>query len=397
VSIFQRHAILSLLTLALGTTALPTAAVATNQPARPVLVGSTLEVVAEGLDTPRGLMYDAGAHRVLVAEAGEGGPSQPDGGTCGQSEGGGLWCYGPTGAVFQYSERRRSAHRIIEGLPSIAVYDDTGAVRQSVSGFHDLSVDRRGHLRVVFGLVGDPRFRSGLGSGATALGQLSRLHGRSGRLTPEADLARYEQQHNPDPLSADANPYGMASSPDGTAVVDASGNDLLLVRPDGTIELLAVLPTRVPAANPQDMVEPVPTTVTVGPDGAFYVGELTGFPYYKGEATVWRVVPGRAPTVYADGFTNIVDITFDEHGRLIVLEIAKEGLFADNPGHSGDTVTGRLVRVDGNGSQTDLATNGLENPGGVAYAGHGVFYVTNRTMGVGDTGQLLRITARDQS
>jgi len=65
-----------------------------------------------------------------------------------------------------------------------------------------------------------------------------------------------------------------------------------------------------------------------GPDGAFYVGELTGFPYYKGYARVLRVVAGQAPTVYAEGFTNIADIAFDDSGRLLVLEMSQEGLFA---------------------------------------------------------------------
>jgi hypothetical protein len=47
--------------------------------------------------------------------------------------------------------------------------------------------------------------------------------------------------------------------------------------------------------------------------------------------------------------------------------------------------------VNNNGTQTDLATTGLENPGGVASAGHGVFYVTNRTASSGNVGQLLKI------
>jgi hypothetical protein len=43
--------------------------------------------------------------------------------------------------------------------------------------------------------------------------------------------------------------------------------------------------TRVPA-------EAVPTAVAVGPDGAYYVSELTGFPFSKGAARIWRVAPG---------------------------------------------------------------------------------------------------------
>ena len=65
-------------------------------------------------------------------------------------------------------------------------------------------------------------------------------------------------------------------------------------------------------------VQSVPTSVAVGPDGALYAGELTGFPFNPGDARVWRVVPGHAPTVYARGFTNISAIAFDRSGEVIV-------------------------------------------------------------------------------
>ena len=40
-------------------------------------------------------------------------------------------------------------------------------------------------------------------------------------------------------------------------------------------------------------VQSVPTSVIVGPDGALYVGELTGVPFRAGTARVWRVAAGR--------------------------------------------------------------------------------------------------------
>jgi sugar lactone lactonase YvrE len=91
--------------------------------------------------------------------------------------------------------------------------------------------------------------------------------------------------------------------------------------------------------------------------------------------------------VYAEGFTNIIDFTFDDRNRLVVLEIAKNSLA------TADT-TGRLVRVERSGSQTELASTGLEHPGGVAFAGDGVYYVTNRTTSQGDEGQLLKLRVR---
>ena len=395
----QRRVQLTVLATAL-TTAVLQPGIAGAEPDGQAQVSTTIEVVADGLDTPRGLIYDANTNRVLVAEAGTGGPSLQDGGICGLANGNARYCYGATGAVFQYWETGAAPGRIITGLPSMANYNAAGTVKRSVLGLHDLSQYPYGQLRGIFGLSGtqtpfrDVQLVGGGAPDAVAFGQVVRFLGYSNTYQLDGDLAAYEQVFNPhteNPFGGpiiDSDPFGMATGAYGTVVADAAGNDLLLVRPDGGIEVLAVFPNRdLPQFN--DYIESVPTTVAQGPDGAFYVGELTGFPYYKGQAKVWRVVPGQAPTLYAEGFTNIADLTFDERGRLIVLEMAKEGLFPLVPGQ--DTVTGRLVRVESGGAQTTLATTGLENPGGVAYAGGGLFYVTNRTTGVGGNGQLLRI------
>ena len=63
------------------------------------------------------------------------------------------------------------------------------------------------------------------------------------------------------------------------------------------------------------------TSVTVGPDGYWYVGELRGFPATPGTSQIWRIKPGTVGAVcdpekpwhgrctrYADGLTSIVDL-----------------------------------------------------------------------------------------
>src|SRR5829696_8895961 len=164
-------------------------AMATLQPgiaaAQAVQATTTIEVVAEGLDTPRGLIYDGNTRRVLVAEAGTGGPSQAAGGVCGAANGGAIYCYGATGAVFQYSDRGPSARRIITGLPSIANYSRTTGAKAAVLGLHDLSQSPHGQLRGIFGLSGkqtpfrDVELVGGGAPGAIALGQLVRFLGHS--------------------------------------------------------------------------------------------------------------------------------------------------------------------------------------------------------------------------
>ena len=58
----------------------------------------------------------------------------------------------------------------------------------------------------------------------------------------------------------------------------------------------------------------MPTAVVVGPDGAYYVSELTGAPFTEGAARVYRVVRGEAPTVFLAGFKTLIDLDFGPDG-----------------------------------------------------------------------------------
>jgi sugar lactone lactonase YvrE len=176
-------------------------------------------------------------------------------------------------------------------------------------------------------------------------------------------------------------------------VTDAGGNDLLKVDHKGRISVVAVFPPRLVDAPPdipdlpaQIPMQAVPTSVVKGPDGAYYVGQLTGFPFPVGAANVWRVVPGHKPKVFAAGFTNIIDIAFDRHGRLYVLEIATNGLLSAG---ENELPQGRLVRVNRDGSRTTLAQEGLSAPGGFVL-GHGAAYITNNSI-LSDAGQVVKV------
>lgn len=342
-------------------------------------VTSTIEVVADGLNAPRGLVYDPYRDRVLVAEAGV---AAGNTGPCGFAERGLPMCLGHTGSIFQFSESGVGTGRIVTGLPSTALQSTTLSV---VIGLHDLSLHGE-RLTVAFGTLGNKPYRESLGAGAALLGQIATVNAVDD-VRPFADVVSYIDGLYPDHLEAD--PFGVATGPYGTVVANAGGhssqgNNLLLVDHSGVITELAQFPDRPALADPTDTITAVPTAVVQGPDGAFYVGELTGAPFYAGEARVWRVVPGQPATVHAQGFTTIVDLAFDEQDRLIVLQTGR------NPFNA--ALDGALIRVEHDGQRTMLASAGMRNPAGVAVAGPGRFYVTTGMATGGGVGQLLRIT-----
>ena len=63
------------------------------------------------------------------------------------------------------------------------------------------------------------------------------------------------------------------------------------------------MPANFPLTLPK---ETVPTSVALGPDGAYYIGQLARFPLVVGAANVYRFEPGTAPQVFLTGFTFII-------------------------------------------------------------------------------------------
>lgn len=322
----------------------------------------TVTVVMSGLDNPRGLAFGPeGA--LYVAEAGRGGS-----GPCSTMRAM-LMCYGPTGALTRLW--RGTQERVTDDLPSYV--NPIG----EATGPHDISFQGRGGAYVTIGFGGDPTARpSLLGPFGVRFGTLV-VVGPDGRWHVDADVSAYEGQANPDHGPVDTNPYGALAEPGARIVADAGANALLRVKANGDISTVAVFPTRASGRS----TDAVPTSVVVGPDGAYYVGELTGVPFTAGAARVYRVVPGAAPQVIHEGFKTIIDLDFGPDGSLYVLQHATGATFFSGPGE--------LWRVAPNGTRS-LVLGGLTRPTSVVVGTDGAIYVSNRGTSIG-IGEVLKI------
>lgn len=326
---------------------------------------TSFETVASGLNNPRGLAFSPNGD-LYVAEAGFGGE-----GPCGPGPEGER-CYGPSGSITLIDLDKGTQEYAVMGLPSLAGEGGAAAI-----GPHDISFQGTGNAYITIGFGGEPHDRDLFGEAGADLAQLARMTA-SGNFWNVSDLGTYEADENPTGDEEDTNPYGVLALPGKQVVVDAGGNVLLEVDANGAIKPLATFPN---AVGTPDVV---PTAVALGPDGAYYVAQLTGFPFIPGSANVFRVpAEGGDPVVFESGFTNIIDIEFGPDGSLYVLELSKNGLL------TGD-LTGALIRVAPDGSRTELGAGELFAPGGVAFGSDGMLYVTNNSILPG-LGQVLRI------
>mgnify|MGYP003287386949 CR=1 FL=1 len=348
-----------------------------------------VDVVASGLDSPRHLAFGSRGD-LFVAESGRGGS-----GPC-FIGGEGPACMGATGAVTKIDRWGRQS-RIVEGLASYAnTPGNTNAI-----GPHGITVLGADRVFVTNGGPTEPKDASGSPISRDTLAAqnpVADLFGwlllikHHGQIRKVADLWAFERDVNPDAAvgnpAVDSNPVDVLFDRGRFVVADAGGNAIDVVNHKGRVRNLAVFANRLvpnPFGGPDIPMQAVPTSVVVGPDRQYYVSQLTGFPFPPGGANVYRVDPRTgAVTVFASGFTNIMDLAFGKNGTLYVLEIDHDGLL-------GGSTDGGLFAVsrDGTKRQIALAPGTLTMPGGIA-VGRGGLYVTNNAGSPGG-GQVLRI------
>jgi hypothetical protein len=190
------------------------------------------------------------------------------------------------------------------------------------------------------------------------------------------------------------NPYHIeAISGSEVLVADAAGNTLLLVKNNGSIEVIATFD---PVVDPESgerlvqfpldedtdcPVEPVPTGIATGDDGAYYVSELTGTTAEnlvgaaspEGLASIWRIEPGASDiicpsencTKAVTGLNSVIDIEFGPDGYLYVVEFDKNGFFPVVV--FGDLGLGTVKKCDVSANSCEIVEDNLVLPGAITF------------------------------
>jgi hypothetical protein len=343
---------------------------------------ATVTTVASGLDNPRALSFNSQGE-LFVAEAGHG--SEPAGSFCpikgptGEKE-----CAGFTSGVSKI-EPGGSPHRVLTGKVSIADEHGGGATGIDGVSVHDSSLFavETGSPDALPPTLKGPAVEE-------AKEQLGALfeQNRWGATRIVANVGHFDfnwsKEHKAlvEEQFPDANPYAVLATDGGEWVIDAASNTLDWVSRDGSVKVVEFFP------NPP-LRDAVPTCVSRGPDGALYVGELTGGGNGPGKSVVWKVEQGEEPEVWATGLTAVTGCGWDGDGEFYAVEFSTLGWESFKP------ETGALVRVLPHSTKPVPVVEKLSFPNGFASRDDNV-YLSNWSIapakGGPVSGQVLKIT-----
>ncbi|MCC5667117.1 ScyD/ScyE family protein [Nostoc sp. CHAB 5784] len=391
----------------------------------PSVQAATLTTIVDGVSNARGVSFGPDG-TLYVAEPGIGGNGncQPSPSTLFQPI-----CAGNTGSLVKVTSDG-TKQRILNNFQSLAE-QPTG---NQGAGIQDIQFDSQGNAYLLTGFAGYPGNRDletlNFGSqfpipeqqlvtfppstpdkvlNSPLLAQLFKVDLNSGKLDSIFDFAKYEIANNPDGGDVVSNPFDLTVNGDTAYVVDGGGNAAYKIKLDGSESEVIGIPKKVLSASklpplppgqelPPGLIDILPggkiaiqsvsTGGTIGPDGALYVGEYTGFPYPEGESRIFRISEDGNPEVFLDGFTHITDLTFDDQGNLLVLQ------FSDKSQLKGDLkfLPGSLIQVAPDLTRTTLVTagEGLESAAGIDIGPDGQIYITKRGVGP-DIGSVVRV------
>ena len=331
-----------------------------------------VSVFATGLNNPRGLKFGPDGN-LYVAEGGIGGANSTEG-CCEQV----IPPVGPytgstSGSRISKIDANGNRTTAVDNLPSSQTSATTGNL---ISGAADVAFIGN-TLYILMGGAGCshgvpqvPEMPNGVlrvnGDGSTKL--IANL---------SAFVMAFPVAHpNADDFEPDGTWYSMTAVGGNLYAVEPNHGELDKITPEGQISRVSDI-----SASQGHIV---PTAIAYR--GNFFVGNLNTFPVVPGSSKIYKITPSGNVSVFTEGLTTVLGVVFDGSDRMYVLEASAA---AGNP----TPFTGKVVRVDPSGLQTEIAS-GLFFPTGMTLGPDGALYVSNFGFGpppVG-LGEILRIT-----
>ncbi|MDQ3654712.1 MAG: ScyD/ScyE family protein [Chloroflexota bacterium] len=334
--------------------------------ATPVAESSAPVIVASGLTNPRGMTWGADG-TLFVALAGIGGntPATEDAPTTAAI---GPFLGGPTAAIAQIGADGCPVG-VATGLPSSI--NGLGAVL----GAEDVAI------------LGDQLYAA-VDGGGTVHGNADVPSGvyrilAEGTTELVADLSAWVRENPVAEIPGDFDPDAA-----GYSIVADEASGLLWVGDPNSGQVLSVTPDGV-VARVADLSagHPVPTHLTLDPNGGVYIGTLTVIPFPDGAAKVMHVAADGTVTEVWTGLTTVVDVAVGADGTLYALEMST-GNLAEPPFFQ--PATGRVVRQtapDG----LEVVAEGLMFPIALDVGPDGAFYISSPAIGAnGGQGTITR-------
>jgi hypothetical protein len=311
----------------------------------------TMSVFAKGFNNPRGLKFGPDCY-LYVAEAGLGGTRnsseicpeiQPD------AAAGGPFLGSVTGGRISRVTPKGERMTVTDKLPT------TISTTGDVLGVADVA------------FIGTKLYAllwAGCSHGVPEVPNGIVKINMDGTHTVIADIGAWQVLHPvADPaldFEPEGNPFSMITVGNDFYVVEANQGQLLKATLGGTVSRVvdysAIYGHIVPTAIDYHQ-------------GNFYVGNLGVYPTVDGSSNIYKTTPGGQVSIVAGGFSTILGLAIDKRGRFYVLENTTGNPFP-TPG------TGRVVRLNNNGSRSVIAT-GLSHATAMTMGPDGNLYISN--------------------
>src|SRR5881397_900673 len=333
---------------------------------------NNVTVFATGLNNPRGLKFGPDGN-LYVAEGGIGGADSTEG-CCEQV----IPPVGPytgsvTGSRISKIDANGNRTTAVDNLPSSQTSAATGNL---ISGAADVAFIGN----TLYILMGGAGCSHGVPQVPEMPNGVLRVNA-DGTTELIANLSAFVMAFpvahpEPDDFEPDGTWYSMIAVGGNLYAVEPNHGELDKITPEGQISRVSDI-----SASQGHIV---PTAIAYR--GNFYVGNLNTFPVVPGSSKIYKITPSGNVSVFAEGLTAILGVVFHGRARMYVLETSTA---AGDP----TPFTGKVIRVDPSGHQTEIAS-GLFFPTGMTLGPDGALYVSNVGFGpppVG-LGHVLKIT-----